>query len=438
MFRVDDASQPAATLTASSNAAWTKLSNPTPGTPGYAVYNYCNTPLVGSQCVYDMFVMSPPDRPDMVVVGGLMHYEELKPYVNQARGRRHALQRPRGAHVDGRRRDVDGRDRRRRRRVDAPGPARARVRAGRPGSVLRRLRRRRHPHERRVGGRVRASATTAASPAFNPRVSPTAGVAQADPDRADGHNAGLGTLQMTSISVSPFSPDNTAMTGTQDNGTLSFTGKPNWILPLTGDGGDSGFDAVDPHFRFHTYTGGQMDVNYNDADPTSWLWIGDRFIVNFPEAQRFYAPVVSDPVRRRRSSSARRASGGRRPAAATVPSSRRTATWPHRRVPERPALHGPVWYAGELAEARHVDADEQRRDVAVRDDEGRQHARRSRARRTEARSGPAAAPAASWSRRTSTPPIRRASRSRGSTRPRSRAARSRRSSPTRRTRTMRS
>ena len=28
-----------------------------------------------------MFVMSPPDRPDMVVVGGLMHYEELKPYA---------------------------------------------------------------------------------------------------------------------------------------------------------------------------------------------------------------------------------------------------------------------------------------------------------------------------------------------------------------------
>jgi hypothetical protein len=39
-----------------------------------------------------------------------------------------------------------------------------------------------------------------------------------------------------------------------------------------------------------------MDVNYNDVDPTSWLWIGDRFIVNFPEAQRFYAPVISDPV----------------------------------------------------------------------------------------------------------------------------------------------
>ena len=84
VYRVDDASQPAATLIASSNAAWTRLSNSTDGTGGYAVYNYCNTPLVGSQCVYDMFVMSPPDNPDMVVVGGLMHYEELRPYLTQA------------------------------------------------------------------------------------------------------------------------------------------------------------------------------------------------------------------------------------------------------------------------------------------------------------------------------------------------------------------
>ena len=57
-------------MTASSNAAWARLSNSTEGTPGFAVYNYCNTPLVGSQCSYDMFILSPPDRPDMVVVGG--------------------------------------------------------------------------------------------------------------------------------------------------------------------------------------------------------------------------------------------------------------------------------------------------------------------------------------------------------------------------------
>jgi hypothetical protein len=108
-------------------------------------------------------------------------------------------------------------------------------------------------------------------------------------------NAGLGTLQMNSIAVNQHE-DDSAMTGTQDNGTLAFTGSNKWILPLTGDGGNSGFDAVDPHFRFHTYTGGQMDVNYNDFDPETWLFIGDRFLVNFPEGQRFYAAVISDPV----------------------------------------------------------------------------------------------------------------------------------------------
>ena len=35
-----------------------------------------------------MFIMSPPDRPDMVVVGGLMHYEELKPYARRPGGMR--------------------------------------------------------------------------------------------------------------------------------------------------------------------------------------------------------------------------------------------------------------------------------------------------------------------------------------------------------------
>ena len=102
-----------------------------------------------------------------------------------------------------------------------------------------------------------------------------------------------GVVAIVSL-VSPYAAD-TAMTGTQDNGTLAYTGSPTWILPLTGDGGDSGYDATNPTLDFHTYTGGQMDVNYNGTDPTSWLWIGDRFIVNFPESIRFGAPAISDP-----------------------------------------------------------------------------------------------------------------------------------------------
>jgi hypothetical protein len=108
-------------------------------------------------------------------------------------------------------------------------------------------------------------------------------------------NAGLGDLQMYSISVSPYTPD-TAMAGLQDNGTVSFTGSPRWYLPLTGDGCDSGFDATNPHLRFHEYTNGIIDVNYNDADPTSWLWVNDFFYLTPPEPTRFCAPMLFDTV----------------------------------------------------------------------------------------------------------------------------------------------
>ena len=289
VYRVDDASQPAATLIASNNAAWTRLSNPAEGTPGFAVYNYCNTPLVGSQCVYDMFILSPPDRPDMVVVGGLMHYEELKPYAApggmRGNGRAVLMSMDAGAHWT----DVTG---------DVGGESM-------------------HPDQHAIafvpgnadqffvgsdGGVIRTSGTWAdAGDQCDSRGLSAAFLADCKswlsriPTELRVINAGLGTLQMNSIAVNQHK-DDSAMTGTQDNGTLVFSGSPGWYLPLTGDGGDAGFDAVDPNLWMHTYFVGQMDVNYNGADPTSWLWIGDRFIVNFPEAIRFYTPTISDPV----------------------------------------------------------------------------------------------------------------------------------------------
>jgi hypothetical protein len=109
-------------------------------------------------------------------------------------------------------------------------------------------------------------------------------------------NAGLGTMQMNSISVNPDNPAADALAGTQDNGTQVFDGTRNWYLPLTGDGGDSGFDAVDRNIHFHTYTGGQLDINYHGNDPATWLWIGDKLSIGNPESFRFYAPVIADPV----------------------------------------------------------------------------------------------------------------------------------------------
>ena len=289
VYRTDDAGQPAATMTASSNAAWTRLSNPAEGTPGFAVYNYCNTPLVGSQCTYDMFTVSPADRPDMVVVGGLMHYEELKPYAApggmRGNGRAVLMSQDAGATWTDVTGDVGGESMH-------PDQHAAVFVPGNPDQFF----------VGSDGGVIRTSGSWAdASSQCDSRGLSAAFLTDCHnwlkqiPTELRVINAGLATLQMTAIAVSPFTPDNEALAGTQDNGTLAYSGKPTWILPLTGDGGDPGYDAVDPNLHFHTYTGGQMDVNYNGNDPTSWLWIGDRFIVNFPESIRFYAPAIPDP-----------------------------------------------------------------------------------------------------------------------------------------------
>jgi hypothetical protein len=297
VFRVDDAGQPAAAMTASGNAAWTKLSNPTQGTPGYAVYNFCNTPLVGSQCNYDMYVQSPADRPDTVIVGGLMHYEELKPYVQQvatvvgqrSNGRAVLESTDAGATWTDMTGDVGGESMHPDQHALAFVPGKPDIFfAGSDGGVI-----------RSSGEFADASAQCDNRPlALSP-------AALADchnwlrriPTRLDVVNAGIGSLQMESISVNPRAPEDSAMAGTQDNGTIVYSGKPTWNLPLTGDGGDSGFDAVDPNLWFHTYTGGQMDINYNKSDPTSWLWIGDWFITGMNESIRFYAPVLADPFK---------------------------------------------------------------------------------------------------------------------------------------------
>ena len=296
VYRIDDASLPAATLTASGNQMWTRLSNPTDGEPGFAVYNYCVSAF-GGQCSYDMSILSPPDRPDMVVVAGLMHYEELKPYVHQvspvvgqrSNGRAVLMSTDAGATWNDVTGDVGGES------MHPDQHALAFV----PGN----------PDQFFVGsdgGLIRTNGKWAdASSQCDDR-----GLADINPayiteckqwlsripQKLEVVNAGLADLQMYSISVSPYSPDDTAMTGTQDNGTLSFTGSKRWYLPLTGDGCDSGFDAVDPHLRFHTYTNGLIDVNYHDADPTTWLWVNDLFYVSPPEGTRFCAPVLADTV----------------------------------------------------------------------------------------------------------------------------------------------
>jgi hypothetical protein len=88
---------------------------------------------------------------------------------------------------------------------------------------------------------------------------------------------------------------NLAITGTQDNGSLNVSGLDKWLLGVTGDGGDAGFDAANDSRSFHTYYTGWLDVNFRDDDPKTWLRVGDQFFPGLPagESIRMCPPTIS-------------------------------------------------------------------------------------------------------------------------------------------------
>ena len=106
-------------------------------------------------------------------------------------------------------------------------------------------------------------------------------------------NVGLQTLQFQSLSVNPSNSKN-IQGGTQDNGTFETQGSvTTWPQTIFGDGGLSGFDSTNTHFRFHTYFSQQPEVSFRDGAPSSWNFIGDPL---FAESALFYFPIISDPV----------------------------------------------------------------------------------------------------------------------------------------------
>src|SRR5207247_8346293 len=63
-----------------------------------------------------------------------------------------------------------------------------------------------------------------------------------------------------------------------------------------GDGGQSGFDATIPEFRFHTFTGPAPDVNFDNGDIADWIFTGGPLGGAANRMSEFYSPVISDPV----------------------------------------------------------------------------------------------------------------------------------------------
>jgi hypothetical protein len=268
-FRSDDVSSGA--------PVFTDMTSTDPASPGWATFNYCT-----GQCWYDNYIYTPAGKPDMVYVLGSYQYGELT-----ANHRAVILSTDAGTTFT----DMT---------ADATDPVH-------PNAI--------HPDQHIIvtnpdnpfqffegsdGGVVRSSGEFAdVSSWCAPRGLSATRTARCQqmlsrvPTQIESMNDGLVTLQFWSLSVNPFDV-NDIQGGTQDNGTWENYGSTTkWLNTMIGDGGQSGFDAVDPHFRFHTFFEASPDVNFSDGATIDWNWIADPIFET--EGQQFYVPIISDP-----------------------------------------------------------------------------------------------------------------------------------------------
>jgi hypothetical protein len=107
-------------------------------------------------------------------------------------------------------------------------------------------------------------------------------------------NKGLSTIQFQSVSVAADNYKH-LQGGTQDNGTFESYGSfVVWPQEIYGDGGQSGFSVTNSSMRFNSFFGQNHDANFQNADPSKWVIISGP-IVTSPEGSNFYAPVIADP-----------------------------------------------------------------------------------------------------------------------------------------------
>ena len=149
----------------------------------------------------------------------------------------------------------------------------------------------------RTSGTWADAATSATAGGSRPRSSPTAkSWLSRIPTELKVINAGLGTLQMNSIAVNQhkgrLGDDRDAG---QRHARLPRARRAG-TFPLTGDGGDAGFDAVDPEpvdaHVLRRPDGRELQRRRSDVVALDRRPVHRRL----PEAIRFYTPTISDPV----------------------------------------------------------------------------------------------------------------------------------------------
>jgi hypothetical protein len=257
------------------------LTSNNPANPGYGTFNLCT-----GQCWYDSFVYTPPGHPDIVYAGGSYSYGE-----NFSNKRGVVLSTDAG--VTSTDMTMDATD------IYHPNGLHPDQHAlvTNPSNPYQFF-------EVNDGGVMRSSGEFTDVSAWcddpnrnltEPRLGRCKQLLSRVPTKLEGLNRGLPTLQFQSLSVSPFNV-NLLQGGTQDNGTWQTLGNPvKWDNTMIGDGGQSGFDAANPSFRFHTFFNATPDVNFSNGDIADWNWIADQIYYS-GEPQAFYVPIISDPV----------------------------------------------------------------------------------------------------------------------------------------------
>ena len=103
-------------------------------------------------------------------------------------------------------------------------------------------------------------------------------------------NTGLGICEIEYLAGDPGTWQ-WLLAGTQDNGTMTYTGSLTWTHVADGDGGDCGVNQLNPDIVYHSYYDCSLERSANKAD--TWTDLDPPAFSAFvnPPTSLFYPPV---------------------------------------------------------------------------------------------------------------------------------------------------
>jgi hypothetical protein len=297
LFRRNDAVRN--TDATAARAAWLTLTNPTPDTPGYSSFGYCDP-----QCSYDNYVYVPAAHSnqsganaDTVYLSGANQYNENNTGTGRSNGRAVGVSTDGGASFS----DMTEDD------TDSAYPG-----ALHPDhhALLTNPRNWKQFFDFSDGGVNRSNGVFVndAADCSNPPHSfaipsrllfcQTVALARV-PQRLDAINRGLRTLHFYQLEYDRKDPSRISA-GAQDNGSWETLGsRRTWVNVNVADGGHNSYDprGGDPQFALTAWQSGQLEVRYDPLDQSDVNWIADTLFVFYGnEAVPFTGNAITDPV----------------------------------------------------------------------------------------------------------------------------------------------